>query len=407
MRELAGGGARRAATTCRSSSRWTRRAGRVGPHARAVDGVAACSARWGALGSEDMARQDGAGAGRGAARRRHPAATSRPSMDVDTNPKNPDHRRPFVRRRPRPRGPPGRGHDPRACRTAAWPPAAKHFPGHGDTDVDSHLDAARRSSTRARASRTSSCRPFRKAIEAGVGHDHDSARAGARAGRRSCRRRCSAASSTASCAASSKYQGVVRHGRPRDEGGGRALAAGQAAALAAQAAVRHRCPCATSHDAQVSAHRRRGAGARSRGDLLVKAMDDCLHAHPPARRNGISCPVADPDPRAAARRPARERRVAWPLSASEIAASSGGEARARVSRGPRPEGKAAAVAARVARAGPGDRARPGRGGLRGGAVRPRRGPHPRGRRGVSRRDGRARPWPSMADVGVAEDCRAS
>ncbi len=44
---------------------------------------------------------------------------------------------------------------------------AKHFPGHGDTDVDSHLDLPSIEHSRSRLDDVE-LRPFRKAIEAGV-----------------------------------------------------------------------------------------------------------------------------------------------------------------------------------------------------------------------------------------------
>jgi beta-N-acetylhexosaminidase len=89
-----------------------------------------------------------------------------PVVDVDTNPRNPVI------------GDRSFGEDPDLVgRLAAAMIAglqgggvaacAKHFPGHGDTDVDSHLDLPVVEHPRARLSEVE-LRPFRKAIEAGV-----------------------------------------------------------------------------------------------------------------------------------------------------------------------------------------------------------------------------------------------
>ncbi len=89
-----------------------------------------------------------------------------PVMDVDTNPQNPVI------------GDRSFGDDPdlvgrlgaamidglQKGRVAA---CAKHFPGHGDTNVDSHLDLPAVDHSRARLEDVE-LRPFRKAIEAGV-----------------------------------------------------------------------------------------------------------------------------------------------------------------------------------------------------------------------------------------------
>ena len=87
-------------------------------------------------------------------------------MDVDTNPRNPVI------------GDRSFGDDPdlvgrlgaamiRGFQESGVVACAKHFPGHGDTDVDSHLDLPSVDHSRSRLDDVE-LRPFRKAIEAGV-----------------------------------------------------------------------------------------------------------------------------------------------------------------------------------------------------------------------------------------------
>ncbi len=89
-----------------------------------------------------------------------------PVMDVDTNPKNPVI------------GDRSLGEDPdlvgrlgaaliRGLQEGGVAACAKHFPGHGDTEVDSHLDLPAVDHPRSRLEDVE-LRPFRKAIEAGV-----------------------------------------------------------------------------------------------------------------------------------------------------------------------------------------------------------------------------------------------
>jgi len=89
-----------------------------------------------------------------------------PCVDVDTNPRNPVI------------GDRSFGDDPdlvgrigaamiRGFQESGVAACAKHFPGHGDTDVDSHLDLPSIEHSRARLEDVE-LRPFRKAIEAGV-----------------------------------------------------------------------------------------------------------------------------------------------------------------------------------------------------------------------------------------------
>jgi beta-N-acetylhexosaminidase len=89
-----------------------------------------------------------------------------PVMDVDTNPKNPVI------------GDRSLGDDPelvgklgtaiiRGLQGGGVAASAKHFPGHGDTDLDSHEDLPVVTHPRSRLEDVE-LRPFRKAIEAGV-----------------------------------------------------------------------------------------------------------------------------------------------------------------------------------------------------------------------------------------------
>jgi beta-N-acetylhexosaminidase len=89
-----------------------------------------------------------------------------PCLDVDTNPRNPVI------------GDRSFGDDPdlvgrlgvamiRGFQENGVVACAKHFPGHGDTDVDSHLDLPSVEHSRSRLDDVE-LRPFRKAIEAGV-----------------------------------------------------------------------------------------------------------------------------------------------------------------------------------------------------------------------------------------------
>ena len=89
-----------------------------------------------------------------------------PVMDVDTNPKNPVI------------GDRAFGDDPelvgrlgaaliRGLEESGVAACAKHFPGHGDTDLDSHLDLPVVSQPRSRLEDVE-LRPFRRAVAAGV-----------------------------------------------------------------------------------------------------------------------------------------------------------------------------------------------------------------------------------------------
>jgi beta-N-acetylhexosaminidase len=119
----------------------------------------------GRAGDEKMAREMGAAlaAELGSCGIRMDVA---PVVDVDTNPDNPVI------------GDRSFGDDPdlvgrlgaamiRALQEGGVAACAKHFPGHGDTDVDSHLDLPVLSHHRARLDEVE-LPPFRRAIEAGV-----------------------------------------------------------------------------------------------------------------------------------------------------------------------------------------------------------------------------------------------
>lgn len=90
-----------------------------------------------------------------------------PTMDVDTNPKNP-----IIGNRSFGDDPEMVGHLGAALikglQSRRVVGSAKHFPGHGDTDVDSHLELPVVEHDRGRLEAVE-MQPFRKAIEAGVG----------------------------------------------------------------------------------------------------------------------------------------------------------------------------------------------------------------------------------------------
>jgi beta-N-acetylhexosaminidase len=119
----------------------------------------------GRIGSEDMARKVGAAlaAELSACGIRYDFA---PDVDVDTNPNNP-----II-------GDRSFGDDPglvgrlgaavvRGLQESGVAACAKHFPGHGDTDVDSHLELPAVDHPRSRLDEVE-LPPFRAAIEAGV-----------------------------------------------------------------------------------------------------------------------------------------------------------------------------------------------------------------------------------------------
>ena len=123
-----------------------------------------------ALGAVDdlaLTRATGAADRRRARRGRHRPRPG-PVADVNSQPRQPGHRRPQLRRRP------GAGRRARrrlgrpGCRRPGVAACAKHFPGHGDTAAGLPPRAAdRRRRPRRRCSRASWCRS-RAAVEAGV-----------------------------------------------------------------------------------------------------------------------------------------------------------------------------------------------------------------------------------------------
>jgi beta-N-acetylhexosaminidase len=91
-----------------------------------------------------------------------------PVVDVNNNPGEPDHQHAQLRRGPR--------HSCRGwlrrtcagCRTTASIATVKHFPGHGDTGTDSHIDLPFIGVDRARADAVE-LPPYREAFRAGAG----------------------------------------------------------------------------------------------------------------------------------------------------------------------------------------------------------------------------------------------
>ena len=83
----------------------------------------------------------------------------RPGHRRQQQPRQPGHRGTRVRRRARPGRPARRRVRSAACRTAGVAACAKHFPGHGDTAVDSHHAVPLIDRSRDRAARPASwCR---------------------------------------------------------------------------------------------------------------------------------------------------------------------------------------------------------------------------------------------------------
>ncbi len=219
-----------------------------------------------------------------------------PVMDVDTNPKNPVI------------GDRSFGDDPdlvgrlgaamidglQRGRVAA---CAKHFPGHGDTDVDSHLDLPAVDHSRARLEDVE-LRPFRKAIEAGVAtimtahvlvrdlDDRLPATLSPRLDRRA-------------AAQGDEVRGRRGVRRPGDEGAwSKHWPAGQAAVLAAQAGC-DILPVCKSPDAQVEAIEAL-IRAVEREDIKTSALDDA-DARIRAMKDRFLLPYRDPDPKEARR----------------------------------------------------------------------------------------------------------
>ena len=110
-----------------------------------------------------------------------------PVVDVNSNPDEPGDRGAVVRRDPELVARHARAFVA-GLQSAGVGACAKHFPGHGDTAVDSHLglpvvDAP------LEVLRARELVPFAAAVECGSGGGHDVPRPAAGAGRASCRRR--------------------------------------------------------------------------------------------------------------------------------------------------------------------------------------------------------------------------
>jgi beta-N-acetylhexosaminidase len=239
-----------------------------------------------------------------------------PCMDVDTNPGNPIiNNRSF-------------GDDPelvgrlgaamiRGLQSRKVAGSAKHFPGHGDTDLDSHLDLPVVPHSRTRLLDVE-IRPFRKAVEAGVatimmGHvlypDLDDVRPAS----------LSPAIVQDLLRKELKFDGVVL----TDDLEMRAVAdrwrPGQAAVLALQAGC-DIVPVCSAHEAQVEAMEA-SVRALESGELRWKDMDDAC-GRVRRLKEAYVLPYEDPDPRAA-------RRAAGPgefLALAREIAEQGGEA---------------------------------------------------------------------------------
>ena len=194
---------------------------------------------------------------------------------------------------------------------------AKHFPGHGDTDVDSHLDAAGRGPLALAPGGRGAAARSAAAIEAGVATIMTAHVARARAGRRRCRRRSRRASSTGLLRKELGYDGRHRVRRPRDEGGGRALAAGGGGG-----ARRRRRAATSSRSARAPTRRWRRSRALVRACESERARARGAWTPPSARMRALKerflLPYRDPDPKRGAPR-GRTRRGSGPLARGDRA----------------------------------------------------------------------------------------
>ena len=236
-----------------------------------------------------------------------------PIMDVDTNPKNP-----II-------GDRSFGSDPdlvgrlgaamiRGLQENGVAACAKHFPGHGDTDVDSHLELPTIEHSRARLEEVE-LPPFRKAIEAGVASimtahvvvreldDSVPATLSPRVIDGLLRREL-------------KYDGVIVTDDLEMKAVAKHWAPGPSAVLAAQAGCDLLPVCAT-HDMQVTALEGLVKAVES-GGISWKAMDAAC-----ARVRGLKerfvLPWRNPDPKAARAAAGAAERVALARSIAEQA----------------------------------------------------------------------------------------
>lgn len=246
----------------------------------------------GCLGSEEVARKVGAAlaAELSACGIRWDMA---PVLDVDTNPRNPVI------------GDRSFGGDPELVgrlgaamieglqggRVAA---CAKHFPGHGDTDVDSHLDLPAVDHSRSRLDDVE-LRPFRKAVEKGVAsvmtahvliREVDDARPAT----------LSPEVVGALLRREMGYAGVVVSDDLEMKAVANRWGPGPAAVLAAKAGCDVIAVCA-SHEAQVAAVEALVRASES-GETSAKEMDDAC-ARVRRLKEAYLHPYRDPDPRQA------------------------------------------------------------------------------------------------------------
>ena len=266
----------------------------------------------GRQGSEDVARK----VGEALAAELHACGIRldfAPIVDVDTNPKNP-----II-------GDRSFGSDPdlvgrlgaamiRGLQDSGMAACAKHFPGHGDTDVDSHLELPAIEHSRARLEEVE-LPPFRKAIEAGVASimtahvvvreldDSVPATLSPRVIDGLLRREL-------------KYDGVIVSDDLEMKAVAKHWAPGPSAVLAAQAGCDLLPVCAT-HDMQVGALEGLVKAVES-GEIAWKAMDAAC-ARIRRLKERFVLPWRDPDPKAARAAAGAEERVALARSIAEPA----------------------------------------------------------------------------------------
>jgi len=237
-----------------------------------------------------------------------------PVVDVDTNPRNPVI------------GDRSFGGDPdlvgrlgaaliRGLQDAGVAACAKHFPGHGDTDLDSHLDLPAVEHSRARLDDVE-LRPFRKAVEAGVASVMT-----AHVLVRELDDRLPATLSPRIVGGilrdEMKYDGVVVSDDLEMKALAKHWTAGTAAMLAAQAGC-DVIPVCSSPDAQVGAIEGLVRAVES-GEIGWTAMDDSRRRIQRLKERFL-LPYRDPDPRLARQAAGAGERVAL---AAEIADRAG------------------------------------------------------------------------------------
>jgi beta-N-acetylhexosaminidase len=266
----------------------------------------------GRYGSEDVARK----VGEALAAELHACGIRldfAPIMDVDTNPKNP-----II-------GDRSFGSDPdlvgrlgaamiRGLQENGVAACAKHFPGHGDTDVDSHLELPTIEHSRARLEEVE-LPPFRKAIEAGV--------ASIMTAHVVVRELDDAVPATLSprvidglLRRELKYDGVIVTDDLEMKAVAKHWAPGPSAVLAAQAGCDLLPVCAT-HDMQVAALEGLVKAVEA-GDISWKAMDAAC-ARVRRLKERFVLPWRDPDPKAARAAAGAAERVALARSIAEQA----------------------------------------------------------------------------------------